>query len=253
MTTADRTLVQVSVTDGIATIALNRPEKLNALTVVLCEALTIALRSLAERTDARVLIITGTGRAFCAGADLAVLERDGPALVAAGRQIALLIRSAPQPVIAAINGAAAGGGANLALACDYRLASEQAVLGQVFHKLGIGPDWGGSYFLPRLVGPSRALELIWSARMVPAAEALALGMVDRVTQPDRLLPEALALARSWAQFPPLAVRRAKEAIYRSAHASLADMLDLELATQHELFATPEARERLGASLATRNR
>jgi enoyl-CoA hydratase/carnithine racemase len=246
-------LIQVAVLDGVATVTLNRPQKANALTVELCHALIAALRALADRDDVRVLIVTGAGRAFCAGADLSVLEGDGPALVAAGRQIALLIRTAPQPVIAAINGAAAGGGANLALACDYRVAAESAALGQVFHRLGIGPDWGGSYFLPRLVGPSRALELIWSARMVPAPEALALGMVDRVTQSDRLLPDALALARTWAEFPPLAVRRAKEAIYRSERSSLTDMLDLEVAMQDELFATPDARERIGASLAKRNR
>jgi 2-(1,2-epoxy-1,2-dihydrophenyl)acetyl-CoA isomerase len=248
-----RELVGVELADGIGTVTLNRPEKMNALTRELCDALLAGLRSLVTRDDARVLIVTGAGRAFCAGADLAILGRDGPALVAAGKEIALVIRSAPQPVIAAVNGAAAGGGANLALACDYRIAAEGAALGQVFHKLGIGPDWGGSYFLPRLVGPSRALELIWSARMVPAGEAHALGMVDRVVPDDRLLAEARALATIWAGQPPLAVRRAKEAIYRSERAALIDMLDLEITMQHELFATAEARERLGASLATRSR
>ncbi len=249
----NRELVGVELVDGIGTVTLNRPEKMNALTLELCDALLAGLRSLVAREDARVLIVTGAGRAFCAGADLTILERDGPKLVAAGKEVALVIRSAPQPVIAAINGAAAGGGANLALACDYRLAAEGASLGQVFHKLGIGPDWGGSYFLPRLVGPSRALELIWSARMVPAAEAHALGMVDRVVPADRLLGEVRGLAAVWAGHPPLAVRRAKEAIYRSERAALVDMLDLEIAMQHELFATAEARERLGASLVTRSR
>jgi enoyl-CoA hydratase/carnithine racemase len=253
VTTPHGSPVQVDVREAIATVTLHRPEKLNAFNLDLCEAFIATLRTLASREDVRVLILTGAGRAFCAGADLTVLDRDGPALVAAGRQIALLIRSAPQPVIAAVNGAAAGGGANLALACDYRLAAEGAALGQVFHTLGIGPDWGGTYFLPRLVGPSRALELIWSARMVPAPEALALGMVDRVIPADRLLTEARALAMVWAGFPPLAVRRAKEAVYRSERASLVEMLDLEVTVQNELFATSEARERLGASLATRNR
>ena len=253
MTARQEALVQVDVGAGIATITLNRPEKLNAFNLDLCESFIASLRTLTSRADIRVLMVTGAGRAFCAGADLTNLGQDGPAMVAAGREIALMIRSAPQPVIAAINGAAAGGGANLALACDYRIAVESAALGQVFHRLGIGPDWGGSYFLPRLVGPSRALELIWSARMVPAPEALALGMVDRVTLPEQLLSEAHALATVWAGFPPLAVRRAKEAIYRSERSSLADMLDLEVTVQNELFATPEARERLGASLAARNR
>ncbi len=245
--------VLVDVTDSLATVTLNRPEKMNALTRELCDELIAALRSLSARPDVRAIILTGAGRAFCAGADLTSLTTHGDALVAGGKQIALLIREAPQPVLAAVNGAAAGGGANLALACDYRLASEAATIGQVFAKLGLGPDWGGSYFLPRLVGPSRALELLWSARMVPAAEAHGLGLFDRVVAADRLATEVRALAAAWATFPPLALRRAKEAIYRSAHTPLPDMLDHEIAMQHELFATKEARARLDASLATRSR
>lgn len=246
-------LALVDVTDHLATVTLNRPEKMNALTPALCDELIAALRSLSARSDVRAIILTGAGRAFCAGADLTILGSDGDALVAGGKRIALLIREAPQPVLAAVNGAAAGGGANLALACDYRLASETATIGQVFAKLGLGPDWGGSYFLPRLVGSSRALELLWSARMVPAAEAYGLGLFDRVVPADRLATEARALAAAWATFPPLALQRAKEAIYRSAHATLPDMLDHEIAMQHELFATKEARARLDASLATRSR
>jgi 2-(1,2-epoxy-1,2-dihydrophenyl)acetyl-CoA isomerase len=246
-------LVLVDVTDGLATVTLNRPEKMNALIPGLCDELIAALGGLAVREDVRAIILTGAGRAFCAGADLASLGTDGDALVAAGKQIALLIRTAPQPVLAAINGAAAGGGANLALACDYRFAAEGATIGQVFAKLGLGPDWGGSYFLPRLVGTSRALELVWSARMVPAAEAHTLGLFDRVVPIDRLAAEVRALAAAWATFPPLALRRAKEAIYQSATATLVEMLDHEIAMQHELFATNEARARLDASLATRSR
>jgi 2-(1,2-epoxy-1,2-dihydrophenyl)acetyl-CoA isomerase len=246
-------LVRLDTADELATVTLNRPEKMNALTRELCEELIATLRSLSARPEVRAIILTGAGRAFCAGADLASLTTDGDALVASGKQIALLIRAAPQPVLAAVNGAAAGGGANLALACDYRVASEAAAIGQVFAKLGLGPDWGGSYFLPRLVGSSRALELLWSARMVPAAEAHALGLFDRVVAADRLATETRALAAAWASFPPLALRRAKEAVYRSAHATLPDMLDHEIAMQHELFATREARTRLDASLATRSR
>src|SRR5437773_9766704 len=154
----------------------------------------------------RVIVITGAGRAFCAGADLSVLGADGASLVAAGKEVALTIRAAPQPVLAVVNGPAVGGGANLALACDYRIASDQASIGQVFHKLGLVPDWGGSFFLPRLVGPSTALELVWSARMVPAAEAMALGLFDRVVPQERLQAQARALARLWASQPPRAVR-----------------------------------------------
>src|SRR5207302_10964418 len=113
------------------------------------------------------------------------------------------------------NGPAAGGGANLALACDYRIASDQASIGQVFHKLGLVPDWGGTFFLPRLVGTSKALELVWSARMVPAAEARDLGLFDRVVPHARLASDARPLAESWSAQPPSAPRRAKAALYGS--------------------------------------
>lgn len=247
----DRVLVAIA--DGVATVTLNRPEKLNALDVPLCGALTAALRQLPADQAVRAVIVTGAGRAFCAGADLGVLGPDGAKLVTAGKDIALAIRNAPVPVIAAVNGAAAGGGANLALACDYRIASDQAAIGQVFNKLGLSLDWGGSYFLPRLTTLPKALELTWSARMVPATEALALGLFDRVVPAAQVLPEARTLAAQWAAQPRLAVQRAKEALYRSGSSSLPDMLDLEIAHQTELFATADARERIARSLTTRSR
>jgi 2-(1,2-epoxy-1,2-dihydrophenyl)acetyl-CoA isomerase len=250
MAAYERVLVEIA--NGIGMATLNRPDKLNALDPELCQDLVEALRMLATSDAVRVIVITGAGRAFCAGADLTLLERDGTALVAAGKEIALIIRSAPKPVLAAVNGAAAGGGANLALACDYRVASEQASIGQVFHKLGLVPDWGGSYFLPRLVGTSKALELVWSARMVPAGEALALGLFDRVVPQAELSTEARRLADLWAAQPAEAVRRAKDALYRSEASSLASMLDLEIVQQNELLATPEARHRIGAAVAKRS-
>ena len=246
--------VLVEITGGVGTVTLNRPEKLNALDRALCDELREALALLTNSDAVRAIVITGAGRAFCAGADLGVLEADGPALVAAGKHVALALRAAPQPVLAAVNGPAAGGGANLALACDYRIASDQASIGQVFHKLGLVPDWGGSFFLPRLVGTSRALELVWSARMVPAAEALTLGLFDQVVPHAELPATARSLAERWAGQPAGAVRRAKEAMYRSETSSLAAMLDLEITQQNELFATPEARQRIaGASPANRSR
>jgi len=252
MAAYERVLVEIA--NGIGTITLNRPEKLNALDRPLCDELREALALLTGSEGVRVVMITGAGRAFCAGADLGVLEADGPALVAAGKDVALAIRAAPQPVLAVVNGPAAGGGANLALACDYRIASDQASIGQVFAKLGLVPDWGGSFFLPRLVGPSKALELVWSARMVPAAEALTLGLFDRVVLHVELQAEARRLAERWAEQPAGAIRRAKEAMYRSDAASLSAALDLEIRQQTELFISPEARERIeGASLAKRSR
>jgi 2-(1,2-epoxy-1,2-dihydrophenyl)acetyl-CoA isomerase len=240
MAAYERILVEIS--DHIGNITLNRPDKANAFDPDMCADLLEALRMLAAADQVRVMVITGAGKAFCAGADLGVLGTQGEQLVKAGKDIALTIRHAPQPVLAAVNGAAAGGGANLALACDYRLASDQASIGQVFHKLGLGPDWGGSYFLPRLTSVSKALELVWSARMVPAAEAAALGLFDRVVPHATLAAEAKTLAERWAGMAPLAVRKAKAALYRSLHSTLEEMLDLEIADQQALFATPEARQ-----------
>ena len=240
MAAYERILVEIN--DHVGTLTLNRPEKANAFDPEMCEDLLEALHMLASADQVRVIAITGAGKAFCAGADLGVLGTQGEQLVKAGKDIALTIRNAPKPVLAAVNGAAAGGGANFALACDYRLASEQASIGQVFHKLGLGPDWGGSYFLPRLTSVSKALELVWSARMVPAAEAAQLGLFDRVVAPEALAPETQALAQRWAGMAPLAVRKAKAALYRSLHSTLEEMLDVEIADQEALFATPEARQ-----------
>lgn len=240
MAAYDRMLVEIS--DHVGTVTLNRPEKANAFDPDMCDDLLEALRMLSASDQVRVVVITGAGKAFCAGADLGVLGAQGERLVKAGKDIALTIRNAPKPVLAAVNGAAAGGGANLALACDYRLASDQASIGQVFHKLGLGPDWGGSYFLPRLTGISKALELVWSARMVPAHEAEQLGLFDRVVPPGALATETRALAERWAGMAPLAVRKAKAALYRSLHSTLEEMLDVEIADQEALFATPEARQ-----------
>src|SRR5881628_1400010 len=245
MAAYDRVLVEI--TDHVGTATLNRPEKANAFDPDMCEDLLEALRMLASADAVRVIVVTGAGKAFCAGADVGVLGTQGEQLVKAGKDIALTIRSAPKPVLAAVNGAAAGGGANLALACDYRLASDRASIGQVFHKLGLVPDWGGSFFLPRLVGPSKALELVWSARMVAADEALALGLFDRVVTEAQLWPEVRRLAALWAEQPSDAVRRAKETMYASETSSLASMLEREIADQQELFATPEARRRIGAA------
>jgi 2-(1,2-epoxy-1,2-dihydrophenyl)acetyl-CoA isomerase len=246
----DRVLVEIG--QGLATVTLNRPEKLNAFDRALCDELVEALALVSQSAGVRVIVITGAGRAFSAGADLAALGADGTALVAAGKSVVVAIRTAPQPVLAAVNGPAAGGGANLALACDYRIASDQASIGQVFGKLGLVPDWGGTYFLPRLVGTAKALELVWSARMVGAPEALAPGLFDRVVPPATLLTEARALAATWAAQPAGVVRRAKAAVYQSGGSSLRAMLDLEIEQQNELFATPEARARIGASLAKRS-
>jgi 2-(1,2-epoxy-1,2-dihydrophenyl)acetyl-CoA isomerase len=245
--------------DGIGTVTLNRPDKLNAFAGRMRQELAEAVCLLADDANVRVLVITGAGRAFCAGADIGYMKQlietrdldNARALVEAGRAVVTTIRKAPKPVIASVNGAAAGGGANLALACDLRIASDRASIGQTFNRIGLHPDWGGTYFLPRLVGPSRALELIYSAEMVDAQDALRLGLFSRVVPHDRLAEETAALARELAAKPPLALALAKHAIYGSGDRSLEEMLDVELEHQLRCFDSADAREGLQAFLEKR--
>jgi 2-(1,2-epoxy-1,2-dihydrophenyl)acetyl-CoA isomerase len=154
-------------------------------------------------------------------------------------------------VIGSINGVAAGGGANLALACDIRIASTDAKLAQSFNKIGLHPDWGGTYFLPRLVGPAKALELMWTADVIDAAACERLGLFNRVVPPAELASATRALALSLAAKPPLAIALTKRAVYESLDRSLPDMLDFELEAQLRCFRSPDAKEGLSAFLEKR--
>src|SRR5690349_8421161 len=180
--------IERTTADAVATITLNRPDKLNAFFGSMREDLLDALRACENDGDVRAVVITGAGRAFCAGGDvefMSTLQQNNDlaafrALLDAGSEVVLQIASMTKPVIASINGVAAGAGCNLALACDYRIASDQAKLSESFIRIGLHPDWGGTWLLPRLVGRSRAFELCASGRMVEAYEAMQIGMVDRV-------------------------------------------------------------------------
>ena len=256
---ASFTSIAVAFDGHVGTITLNRPDKLNAFTVEMLEELKDAFTMVAGSASVRCIVLTGAGRAFCAGADLAVLqeilerkdEGAGRRLVDGCRAVYQVMRAADQPVVCALNGAAAGGGANLALACDLRIAADSAKLGQVFAKIGLHPDWGGTYFLPRLVGPARALELFLSAEMVGAARLLELGLVNKVVPAAGLQDSTREWAASIAAAPPLAVRRAKQAVYRSERASLDEMLTLELDAQLACFASQDFTEGLAAFLGKR--
>lgn len=251
--------VLTSVDDGVGTITLNRPDKLNAFAGTMRQEVAQAVREMAQHEGVRVLVITGAGRAFCAGADIGYMKelterRDTEAfrgLVDAGREVVTVIRNTPKPVIASVNGPAAGGGANLALACDYRIASEKASIGQTFNKIGLHPDWGGTYFLPRLVGPSKALELIFSGEMVGADECARLGLVNRVVPHERLGPETETVARAWAAKAPMALALAKQAVYQSGDRTLEEMLDVEFEHQLRCFDSKDATEGLEAFLEKR--
>ncbi|HEV7487003.1 MAG TPA: enoyl-CoA hydratase-related protein [Thermoanaerobaculia bacterium] len=240
--------------DYITTITLNRPEKLNAFAGTMREDLLAALRAAADDQDCRVVIITGAGRAFCAGGDveyMSGLQKNGDVdafrkLLNAGGDVVTQIADMPKPVIASVNGIAAGAGCNLALACDYRIASDTAKLGETFVKIGIHPDWGGTWFLPRLVGPSRAFELLTTGRMVDAAEALAIGMVDRVVPLTDLPEQTTALARAIAQGPPQAIADIKRALSASRTKSLSAQIELESEHQVRAFLSRDAGEGMAA-------
>lgn len=229
---------------------MNRPDKLNAFFGSMRDEIADALEDLAGRADVRVVVVTGRGRAFCAGADVGymadLLDRgaydEANLLVTAGRRVIRAIIEMPKPVIAALNGPAAGGGANLALACDLRIASDRAMIGQTFNRIGLAPDWGGSWLVPRLVGRARAAELFMLAEMVDAREAERIGLVNRVVPHDELEDAVREMALSLAAKPALPLALAKEALRHSLSASLDEMLDFEVRSQDEAFRSADARE-----------
>ena len=218
------------------------------------------LASLGADETVRAVIVTGAGRAFCTGADVNYLAdlirsqklEEAMALVDAGRRVVRTIRRMPKPVIAALNGPAAGGGANLALACDLRIASERASIGQTFNRIGLHPDWGGTYAVPRLVGPARAAELFFLAEMVDAREAERIGLVNRVVPHERLMEEARSWAERLARKPALPLRMAKQAIQRSLASDLEEMLAYELEAQRACFESADALEGVSAFLEKRD-
>ncbi|HZQ38282.1 MAG TPA: enoyl-CoA hydratase-related protein [Dehalococcoidia bacterium] len=215
--------LQVELDGGVCWLTLDRPEQMNALTPEMGDGLVAALDQAARDDEVRAVVITGAGRAFCAGGDLKTMnvraERERTAggrleaLNAAGRRIPVLLRQVQKPVIAAVNGAAMGWGCDLAVACDIRVAAEGARFGELFVKRGLIPDGGATYNLPRLIGMDRAAELIFTGRMVDAAEALRIGLVTRVVPAAELQAETRRLAAEIAANAPLAVQTAKRLLY----------------------------------------
>jgi enoyl-CoA hydratase/carnithine racemase len=248
------------VKDGIATLTLNRPERLNALGDSLRDDLLDAVTRASADHEVRVMIVTGAGKGFCAGGDVKAMNeakedrRERPLIekIAPSRDRTLLaMRDAPQPIIAAVNGAAAGAGMNLALGCDIRIASTAAKFSQAFVRRGLHPDWGGTYFLPRVVGMAKACELIFTGDIIDAAEALRLGLVSQVVAPEALMPTANDLARKIATGPPIAVRLAKRALYHSVDSDLRAALEFETFAQNVCSETEDAREGIRAFVEKR--
>lgn len=245
--------------NAVSTLTLNRPERLNALNGALGHALVDALHSLTKEISVRAVVITGAGRGFCAGGDIDILRRareredvtEVEALLKLGKQIILAIATMPKPVIAAVNGPAAGAGANLALACTTRIASEQASFTQAFSKIGLFPDFGGTYFLPRLVGPAWAAELMLGAATVTPAEALRIGLVSRVVSEDRFEQETALLAEQLAAAPPIVARGIKQALCLDDREQLERALDEEIRWQVTCFRSRDCLEGLQAFLEKR--
>ena len=243
-------LVTVESQDGIVTLTIRRPDALNALSTAVCRELVAALDAVGQDPAARVLILTGEGRAFSAGADLK--ERAGAAEDAIWRhnraifQVPLAIEALPVPSIAAINGLAVGGGCEIALGCDLRWAADTAELGCPEVTRGIIPAAGGTQRLARLIGPARAMRLVLTGRRIGAAEAHRLGLVDAVV-PAAGLPAAVAeTARAIAANAPLAVRAARQAIRYGLTHPFDDGLKLEGDLQRMLYASDDCREGIAA-------
>ncbi|MCP5056542.1 MAG: enoyl-CoA hydratase/isomerase family protein [bacterium] len=248
--------------DGIATVTFNDPARLNAMTEAMGEAISSAMGELAREDAVRVVILTGAGRAFSAGGDLDMIDRmgtagradPGGATRAHNRDfmrrfygLYLAMRELPQPTIAAVNGHAIGAGCCVALACDIRLAAEEAKLGLNFTRLGIHPGMAATWTLPRLVGPAHAAELLFTGRLLDGPEAARIGMVNRSLPREKVGAEALAMAETIAQASPLAVRGTKRSLAKTATASLDEQLGTEAHEQSLCYEDADLAEGLMAA------
>lgn len=245
---------------SVGLITLNRPAALNALTTEMAREIMSAIGEAREH-GARALVLTGAGRAFCAGGDLkemrTVAEREGRIEAFFDEPLGLLnecvlmLQQVPLPVIAAVNGPASGGGCNLALACDIVIAAESARFNQAFVKVGLSPDCGGTYVLPRLVGLKRAAELMMTGDVVDARSAEALGMINRVVADDELMNAAMSLATRLSQAPTAAIAKTKRLLAESATNQLAAQLEAERQAQIESGQTKDFLEGVAAFIEKR--
>jgi 2-(1,2-epoxy-1,2-dihydrophenyl)acetyl-CoA isomerase len=247
--------------DGVSWITLNRPAALNSIDEQVAERFVALFGAAANDEDVRCVVVAGTGRAFCAGQDVKLIKpfHDrgenwpvGDILRASYHRMIEAIVGIKKPVVAMMNGVAAGAGASLALACDFRIAAETAGLLQAFINLGLTPDCGSTYFLPRLVGTAKAMELAVLAPNVGAEDALRLGLVTKVVPPDKLEEETRAFALRLSQLPTQAIGVIKHAIARGSESSLEEALSYEAKTQDQLASTADHREGVAAFLEKRS-
>jgi 2-(1,2-epoxy-1,2-dihydrophenyl)acetyl-CoA isomerase len=254
MTTATATYTDILYDkrdDGVLVITFNRPEHMNALGGNLTTDFVAACEAARVDDDVRCVVVTGVGRAFCAGADL---SRGTPSSGSGGNRAARLDRMGgaavfqtalarlDKPTIGAINGAAAGAGFGIACAMDLRIVSEAARFTTIFIKRGLAPDYASSYYLPRIVGMAKAYEMFFTGRFVTADEALQIGLANKVVPHERLMDEALALAHELAAGPPMAMTFTRRVLQRSLQSTLDEMLQAEWTQQIECLASDDARE-----------
>ncbi len=247
--------ITFEVADRIATITVNRPDKLNALNSATIAELGAAIDDARVRQDVGGVILTGAGRAFIAGADISELQGQSPFVAKgrsrAGQEVFRRYEMCPKPVIAAVNGFALGGGCEIAMACHVRIASEHAKFGQPEVKLGILPGYGGTQRLPRLVGKGRALQLLMTGEMIDAEEALRIGLVNRVVHAAELIGAAQIMLKQIMQNAPLAVALSIEAVDRGLGMTLDEGLTLEANHFGLLAATDDMKEGMSAFLEKR--
>lgn len=239
--------IRVEQRDGVAVVALNRPDKLNAVTPQMHKELLDAFKRIARDDAVRAAVLTGEGRAFCAGQDLETVTQNpdldyGELLRNGYNPIIEALTSLEKPVVAAVNGVAAGAGVSLALACDLKLASDKASFVQAFVHIGLVPDSGSTWFLPRLVGLTKAMELALLGDKVSAEEAARIGLINRVVPHDALMPEAIALAERLAQMPTRAIALTKRAFYKGLTVPLSEQLAYEAHLQAIAGKTEDHRE-----------
>jgi len=242
-TTAMYQAIIFTIDGPIATIKLNRPEKLNAFGGPMREEILSALDAVSADDRIRVLVVTGEGRGFSAGGDIHHLkqlrenndEEGFRSILTMGQKITRSMRSLSKPVIAAVNGPCAGAGFSFALACDIRVASDKATFGPSFALIGLHPDWGGSWFLPKLIGSAKACELVFTGAMISAQDAESMGLINRIVPDAQLMKSVMELAGRMAQNPPGVLRLAKESIYRSLSSDLETAFVREIQVQLECF------------------
>jgi 2-(1,2-epoxy-1,2-dihydrophenyl)acetyl-CoA isomerase len=239
-----------TIEDGVATLTFNRPERMNALSTPIMEELLHGLPRLAGDPAVRVVVLTGAGRAFCAGGDVKSMagggerrsEAEATAHLRSRMEVSRILHELPKPTIAMINGPAAGAGLAFALACDLRIAGVSARLVTAFVRIGFSGDFGGSFFLTRLVGTAKARELYFTGRPVDADEALSLGLVNRVVPDEQLHDVTMELARSLAHGPAVALALMKRNMNCAESGGLAELLDMEAAHQVQTARTEDHRQ-----------